>query len=399
MTITFSKVAWAVAGSLIPAAAMADTPSLQPVQVGAETLRYDRGISTLDLQMPHGSVQIRPLSMDHGSLAFSIAVFNAGTSPANFGIENLSVQAGEQSLTVFSVDQLISKAKSRARWKQIGVGLLGGLAAGAAASQRDIYYGSLHTPSGSYFSTYSAPSAIGQLQATAIAAGTGYSISVIQSNLDRTREVLGETVIQTTTLDPGQSYAGKVVLQKVTSTKRPERDSIVVNWNGEQYPFAFQLAKPGTPAPTFKAIAPIANRPAAPQQALPLTPTHVAQASLQASAQTSPFVAVKATAAQPDLNALIAKTALYMERPNELDDGSVISEFTASGTELVMTAAVPKGTGGFSDYTKNAASKAICTRRAFVPLLKGGATIRAQYLGAGKRRLGEVVVTSADCYG
>lgn len=97
-----------------------------------------------------------------------------------------------------------------------------------------------------------------------------------------------ETVIQTTPLDPGQSYAGKIVLQKVTSTKRPERVSIVVNWNGEQYPFAFQLAKPGTPSPAFTAIAPAAARP------LPAPP-----------------VAVNAVARQPDLGALISKTALY----------------------------------------------------------------------------------------
>ncbi len=408
MTIPFSKATCVVAAFLMPVAALADTPLVQPVQVGAETLRYDRGVPTLDLQMQQGSVQIRPLPMDHGSLAFSIAVFNAGRSPANFGIENLVVQAGEQSLAVFSVDQLIGKAKSRALWKQIGIGVLGGLAAGAAASQRDTYYGSYHSRYGSFYSSYSAPSAIGQLQATAIAAGTGYSIAVIQSNLDKTREALGDTVIQTTTLDPGQSYAGKIVLQKVSSTKRPERVSIVVNWNGEQYPFAFQLAKPGTPAPAFTAIvptvAPIVDRAAPAQPAAPPPPAFVAQAPLQPSGQTTGLAAAKAAAvqpaaAQPGLNALIAKTALYMQRPHELDDGSVISEFTASGNELVLTAAVPSGTGGFSDYTKTAATKAICTRRAFVPLLQGGATIRAEYLGAGKRRLGEVVVMSADCYG
>ncbi|MEL0209320.1 MAG: hypothetical protein VW891_01760, partial [Novosphingobium sp.] len=305
----------------------------------------------------------------------------------------------EKLLAVYSVDQLIGKAKSRARWKQIGVGLLGGLAASAAASQRDTYYGSLHTPHGSYFSTYSAPSAVGQLQATALAAGTGYSIAVIQSNLDSTREALGETVIQTTTLDPGQSYAGKIVLQKVTSTKRPERVSIVVNWNGEQYPFAFQLAKPGTPSPAFTAIAPAAARPFPARPTLATATALVSQTAAQAPSKPAPPVAANAAARQPDLGALISKTALYMERPHELDDGTVISEFTASGNELLMTAAVPKGTGAFSDYTKAAATKAICTRRAFAPLLQGGATIRARYLGAGKKRVGEVTVTTENCLG
>lgn len=192
MAQTVSRAACIAIAFTLPTAVLAEEPILQPIQVGSETLRYDRGVPTLDLQMEQGSVQIRPLPMDHGSLAFSVAVFNAGNAPANFGIENFSVRAGEKSLAIFSVDQLISKAKNRARWKQIGVGILGGLAASAAASQRDTYYGSLHTPYGSYFSTYSAPSAVGQLQATAIAAGTGYSIAVIQSNLDRTRVLMAE---------------------------------------------------------------------------------------------------------------------------------------------------------------------------------------------------------------
>lgn len=396
MVQIFSKAACVAVAFTLPTVVLAEEPVLQPVQVGFETLRYDRGVPTLDLQMQQGSVQIRPLAMDHGSLAFSVAVFNAGNAPANFGIENFAVQAGEKSLAVFSVDQLISKAKNRARWKQIGVGILGGLAASAAASQRDTYYGSLHTPHGSYFSTYSAPSAVGQLQATAIAAGTGYSIAVIQSNLDRTREALGENVIQTTTLDPGQSYAGKVVLQKVTSTKRPERVSIVVNWNGEQYPFAFQLAKPGTTAPVFTSLAPTAPR-VLPQPAP--AAEYVAQPPSITPPRALPAEVTKAVVMQPDVGALISKTALYMERPHELDDGSVISEFRASGNELVMTAVVPKGSGAFSEYTRTGAAKAICGRRAFVPLLQGGATIRANYIGTGKHRVGQVVVTLADCFG
>lgn len=391
-----SKRAWVSIAFAVPSAALAEEPVLQPVQVGFETLRYDRGVPTLDLQMQQGSLQIRPLPMDHGSLAFSVAVFNAGNAPANFGIENFAVQAGDKSLAVFSVDQLISKAKNRARWKQIGVGILGGLAASAAASQRNTYYGSLHTPHGSYFSTYSAPSAVGQLQATAIAAGTGYSIALIQSNLDRTREALGENVVQTTTLDPGQSYAGKVVLQKVTSTKRPERISIVVNWNGEEYPFAFQLAKPGTTPPVFTSLAPPVPRVSSqPAQAAGFAgqPPSIRPSRALPAAVTTP------ASVQPDIGALVSKTALYMERPHELDDGSVISEFRASGNDLVMTATVPKGSGAFSEYTRTAAARAICSRRAFVPLLQGGATIRANYIGAGKRRVGEVVVTSADCFG
>src|SRR3546814_9151992 len=71
---------------------------VQPVQVGAETVRYEQGVATVELFNRQGSVQIQPLPVDHGSLAFYVSVYNAGQLPANIDITNFSVQAGEQSL-------------------------------------------------------------------------------------------------------------------------------------------------------------------------------------------------------------------------------------------------------------------------------------------------------------
>lgn len=238
----------------VPATASAGEPVVQPVQIGAETVRYDRAVPTLDLRQQRGAVQIRPLPMDHGSLAFSVAVFNGGEAPVNIDTSNFTVTSGTQTLGVFSVDQLIAKAKNRAMWSQIGVAALGGLAAAAAASQRDTYRSTLYTPRGVYRGYYSAPSAMGQLQATAIVAGTGVGLVAIQNQLDRTREALGNDVVQMSTVNPGASYAGKIVLHKIKRAKLPQRVTITVNWNEEQYAFAFQMAKAGTPAPVFTAL-------------------------------------------------------------------------------------------------------------------------------------------------
>ncbi|KAJ8135889.1 hypothetical protein OY671_010898, partial [Metschnikowia pulcherrima] len=166
---------------LSPAAASAE-PVLQPIQIGAETSRFDQGVPTLDSQRQQGSVQIRPSPSDHGSPAFSVAVFNASPRSANFGIENSTVQAGDKPVSVFSVDQLVRKAKSRARWTQIGIAMSGGIAAGVAASQTDTYHGYIRTPRGSYVSSYSGPSAFGQLQATALTAGAAHGIAAVQYN-------------------------------------------------------------------------------------------------------------------------------------------------------------------------------------------------------------------------
>src|SRR3546814_18150570 len=79
------------------------------------------------------------MPVDHGSLAFFVGVYNAGQLPANIDITNFSVQAGEQSLAVFSRHDLEKKAKHRAMWTQIGIAALGDLAAAGAASKRDTY--------------------------------------------------------------------------------------------------------------------------------------------------------------------------------------------------------------------------------------------------------------------
>lgn len=265
--ISFRVVLFATMLS-VPATAFAGKPVVQPVQIGAETVRYDRAVPTLDLRQQRGAVQIRPLPMDHGSLAFSVAVFNGGEAPVNIDTSNFTVTSGTQTLGVFSVDQLIAKAKNRAMWSQIGVAALGGLAAAGAASQRDTYRSTLYTPRGVYRGYYSAPSAMGQLQATAIVAGTGVGLVAIQNQLDRTREALGNDVVQMSTVDPGASYAGKIVLHKIKRAKLPQRVTITVNWNEEQYAFAFQMAKAGTPTPVFTALTPA--MPASAEEAAPI---------------------------------------------------------------------------------------------------------------------------------
>src|SRR3546814_19024650 len=82
----------------------------QPVQVGSETLRCDQGVATVELFNRQGSVQIQPMPVDDGSLAFFVGVYNPGQLPAHIDITNLSVQAGEPSLAVFSRHEIRREA-------------------------------------------------------------------------------------------------------------------------------------------------------------------------------------------------------------------------------------------------------------------------------------------------
>jgi hypothetical protein len=257
---------------------------VQPLPVGAERIRFEQGVPTLDLERAHGGVQITPLPIDHGGLSFGIAVYNNGTAPANIDISSFDIVAGTEKLSVFSREQLDGKAKKRAMWASIAVGVAGGLAAAASASQRDHYRSTLVTPHGTYRSYYSAPSVAGQIQATAIGAGTGVALVNIQSQLDQTRQALGNEVVQMTTVDPGDSYAGRIVLNKIKAKTLPQNVAIVVNWNGEAYPFTFRLAKAGTPQPLFPApVSPVARSAIAPATAGPTVTAMPTQTTVKAN--------------------------------------------------------------------------------------------------------------------
>lgn len=262
-----------------PTTALAAEPVVQAVQTGTETARFQQGVVTLDLERERGAVQVTPLPMDHGSLSFAVAVFNKADAPANIDISNFSVVAGTQALPVFSKDQLESKAKNRAMWAQIAVAAVGGLGAAAAASQRDTYRSTLVTPHGTYRYHASAPSAAGQVAAATSVAGAGVGIAAIQNRLDETRAALGNNIVQLTTVDVGESYAGQIVVAKIKNGALPQRVVVTVRWNGEDYPFTFQLAKKGTPVPTFTAL-----KSAAPAPAPAVVPAALAPAPAPASA-------------------------------------------------------------------------------------------------------------------
>ncbi|MBV1690287.1 hypothetical protein KRR38_22030 [Novosphingobium sp. G106] len=252
----FRLVGCAVLVGVSSAAVAAPRWELQPVQIGQESLRYKKGVPTVDLELKDGVVQVTPLELDHGSLSFGIAVYNDSWRTVDFGVENIRVSYEGAPLQVFTREDLQKKAKSRALWTSLAVAAVGGVAAGLAASQQDNYRVRTVTPGGRvYRSYYSAPSAAGQFQAAAISAGTGVSIGRIQDKLDQTLANLRDEIVQRSTVDPGESYAGRIVVAKVTPATLPARVELALTWNGETYPFAFQIARPGTPAPAFAAVA------------------------------------------------------------------------------------------------------------------------------------------------
>jgi len=280
--------------------ALAGTPIIpQPFQIGEETARFNKGIPLVSLEQSKGGVQITPTAMDHGSLSFMIVVFNDGDQLANFGVENVSAEIDGQTLAPFTKTQLESKAKNRAMWSQIGMAVLAGAAAAAVsqANTKSTYHSRFRTPRGTYsYTGVYRDNSIGVLGAAAATAGGVLAIRSIQQNLDETLDQLDDEIIQTTTVDPGESYGGRIVLQKIKATKLPQNVTISVNWNGEVYKFGLRVPKKGDPAPVLKpatiasraakggmpavpatppvgpAAAPVSSPPAIPQPATPVVP-------------------------------------------------------------------------------------------------------------------------------
>lgn len=235
---------------LLAAPAQAGKPfDIHGLIVGNEGARYVKGVPTLDLQQQRGAIELRSLGFYNNRPVFAIAFYNAGPEPVNIGLEDIHASSNGDLLRVFPVEELERQAKHKAWWSQFGMALLGGVSAGLAASRRDTYHSTITGPYGTYTMRSSYPSLSGQLQADRIQTDTVWGIAAIQYQLDRTIELINDHVVQRTTIDPGSSYAGLLVLDKLKKGDPPFELHVDVDWNGERYPFAYVMQKPGRPVP------------------------------------------------------------------------------------------------------------------------------------------------------
>jgi hypothetical protein len=217
--------------------------------VGNEGARYVKGVPTLDLQQMRGAIELRSLGFYNNHPMFAIAFYNAGPEPVNIGLEDIHAAANGQPLRVFPVEELERQAKHKAWWSQFAIAMLGGVSAGLAASQRNTYHSTISGPYGTYSVHASYPSLAGQLQAERISLDTAWSVAAIQYQLDRTIELINDHVVQRTTIDPGATYGGLIIMDKLKKGDPPFELHLDVDWNDERYPFAYVMQKPGKPVP------------------------------------------------------------------------------------------------------------------------------------------------------
>ena len=211
-----------------------------PVTAEGQTVRYEKGLATIEDDLPSAGVRVMPLAeLDHGSMQFKIAVYNKSSAPFNFGVENISAEHNNQALAVFSVDDLEKKAKSRAMWSQIGYAMLAGAA--AAAQNNNTTY-TTYTPRGGVYRTVVNRSGLSAGQVATVAAGGG-AIALSQIGLQKTLESLNEDVLQTTTVDPESGYGGKVIVSKMRAMKAGDVVAVTVMTGAEKHVFQFTVSE------------------------------------------------------------------------------------------------------------------------------------------------------------
>ena len=228
--------------------ACATTYSVTPVASASQNLTYDHGAPVVMSKKENGAVRVAPTSTAfEGRMSLGVVAFNDSKTSANLGTENVRVftSAGTP-VRVFTYEQLVKEAKTRATWQAVAVALAAGANAYAASQPTTVNtYGSAYGTGGSV--NYASTSTIYNPSSAALAnsinqAQTNRSINQISNTLDATLAGLGSSVLRTTTIEPGNAFGGNVILDKPKFAKDEEHAlRVVVTFDGEEHEFKFSV--------------------------------------------------------------------------------------------------------------------------------------------------------------
>jgi hypothetical protein len=243
----------------------AAVPLLQPVPYGSAVLRHHQGQPSIELHGRHGAIEVTPLPMDHGCVNFGITVFNRSDRAADIDLANVTAFVGDAPAEILTVAALQKRANNRAFWTSMAVAAMSGLAAGMVAASTSHTTIRTSGPYGMHTTKIRYHDGANSANATMIGASGVAAAGSIQDKGAREAAQMGDEILGLTTVDPGDAYGGRVVIDKIKGPL-PQTIMLSVEWNGEVYASKWQLVPEGTPAPAFSA-APVADMPSVPQPA------------------------------------------------------------------------------------------------------------------------------------
>ena len=151
----------------------------------------------------------------------------------------------------------------------MAIAAVGGLAAGVAAASSSHTTIRTSGPRGTHVTRISYHDGSNGANAALISGATIGAASSVQEKGRRDAAAIGDQILGLTTVDPGDSYGGRVVIDKIKAPL-PQTSLVSVKWNGEVYASKWQLVPDGTPAPVFEAAAePAPSAATAPVAAVP----------------------------------------------------------------------------------------------------------------------------------
>lgn len=238
----------------------ATTYSLNPVQLTAENqeVRYDKGVASITSFGEFGAIEIAPASHTFDDrLSFVVVAFNGTGVPLTLGTENVSIRYADETARVFTFEELEQQAQRQAAWASFAVAL--GSAAQSYSNAQAAHSTTTTTYSGS--STGTAFNQFGTTHLRTNTTGTAFSqtynpqvaqqleaqnraqsqqqMAAIGNRLNTALAALGQNILRTTTVDPGQMFGGQVMGAKPRIRDGELPIVVEVEFAGEIHTFEF----------------------------------------------------------------------------------------------------------------------------------------------------------------
>lgn len=251
----------AVALMAVPMPAHADNYTLAVAPDAAQTIRYDRGISSIDSVQEHSIVRfVNVAGNDKKTASFVIGVVNAGDQPLNFGPENVTIRpTGMKAIALTTYEQAIEAERKKQGKEKFwaGVAAFGrGLSAADAGNtySSGIYSGTANGYVGSSHVTAQTSGIYSGTQHNSGAALAAQRNAQEMNAQDRAaleqrwanRSATTGNLLRTTTVDPGTMYGGIVIFpisKELKSTRAPVQVTIEVDVGGEKHTFLARLSQ------------------------------------------------------------------------------------------------------------------------------------------------------------
>jgi hypothetical protein len=184
-------------------------------QDGVSTVKW-LGATKMMQQRALGRVSVVPRGLEGGKLAFDVEVHNFSDRAAFFGHDSVEVSTADQTLTL-ATGKIDSDARKKAMWTKVGVTVAMIALLGVATA----------------------------LSGSPAAAQNFYSPPAPRRAAAPPPPPLpGEGAVPESTSVPSRHlYSGRIFVERPKGALRGRELNLSVNFNGEQYPFAYRLSE------------------------------------------------------------------------------------------------------------------------------------------------------------